>query len=462
MSNSDKLIETLYEKQIFQDLEIPIELKSGKISSFYADFRKLYTDPKLFNIIATCLAQYIPSTTDYIAGSPLGAIPLTTLLSQKLNIPFLLVRPNAKKHGTKRLVEGLLHKPDANITIIEDVITTGKSTMETYDKLKQTYPEANITNVVAIFDREQNNIKLKIRTLFNMSQISKASNISHLSTIYSENDLKLIKYYEQSKPTNNQITNKLLATIKKKRSNLIFSADLTTTYDLITVLSKVAPYIIAVKVHTDILKDAPTQKFINQLQTIAKKHNLIIIEDRKFTDIGSTLKNQLTSQLNIASWADAVTAFPCITKTGIKIINDYGIAPIIIEQLSTYTKSKKTDDNPYISPFEKDNIKKYTHEHYSFSSSRLINDLDKDQFYLGTIGQTDTLHWQFTPGISLLNKTDNLNQNYKTPIQAAQNGADFFIVGRSIYQTTDPAKTAQYYKVECWNAKSKTLNTTTF
>lgn len=459
MSNLEPLINELYREGIFQNLDTPITLKSGKETKFYADFRKLYTKPKLFNVIADCLAQYIPTETDYIAGSPLGAIPLTTIISQKLNIPFLLVRPQAKEHGTKRLVEGDLHKPDATITIIEDVITTGKSTMETYDKLRVSYPKAKINTVVAILYRGESNIKIHMRTLFNMSQLSKTfSDNMKIRTVKScnEDDLKMFKYYDKTSPSlsTNKVatihTTKLLKSLKRKKSNIIFSADLTTTTELISILKQVAPYIVAVKLHTDTLKDIPTEKFIRELKEISQFHNLLIIEDRKFTDIGSTLEKQLTSQVNIASWADAVTVFPCVTKTGIQIINNHRISPIIIEQLSTY---KKRNDNPYLSSYERDN----TQEHYSFSSSRLINDLSIKQFHLGTIGQKNTLHWQFTPGISLSSKGDNLNQNYATPEQAVKNGADFFIIGRAIYQTENPAETAKHYKLECWKAKLNSL-----
>ena len=66
------LIKTLTDKQIFQNHASPITLKSGKTTTFYADFRKLYTEPALLNKIASQIAPLIP--TNYIAGSPLGAI----------------------------------------------------------------------------------------------------------------------------------------------------------------------------------------------------------------------------------------------------------------------------------------------------------------------------------------------------------------------------------------------------
>ena len=475
-----ELIDSLIAHDIFQNLKTPITLKSGKSSNFYADFRKLYTNPRLLDQVATSLLPLIPSSTDYLAGSPLAAIPLTTLLSNKLNIPFLLVRPQAKTHGTKRLVEGTLSSPTANITIIEDVITSGQSSYETYKKLRLTYPEANINLLVSVFDRqERNNNKLspktskisktltskfyntldfpyEIRSLLTKSQVKPKLYISSPTSPLSSTSL--INYYSATKPPSPPLldtpshTQRLLNSLAKKRSNLIFSADITDPTKLLQTLETVAPHIVAVKLHTDTMKHTIPQEFFNSLQQIAKANGLLIIEDRKFTDIGSTLKLQLTSSLKIHQWADAVTVFPCITETGLKIITDLGLSSLVIENLST---CKNYPDNPYLSP----RTKLATTTYKSFDSSSLLRKSHTTEHaVLGTIGQQKSYKWQFTPGISLSTSTDDLNQNYSTPMQAARNGADFFIVGRAIYQASDPAKAAELYKNECWKAKLDNLH----
>jgi uridine monophosphate synthetase len=413
--NNKDLIESLYKEEIFQKLSKPITLKGGKLSHFYADFRKLYTNPKLLDKVATQLSSMIPKDTNYLAGTPLGAIPITTLLSNKLNIPFLLVRQNAKSHGSKRLIEGEIVPSNATITIIEDVITTGQSSMETYKKLKEMFPLAKINIVVSIFNRLEYDPLLysfKIRSLLNFNDI-------------------LLNYYNLTKPKYST-AQKLFNIVEKKLSNLIYSADQTDSSQLLIVLEQVAPYIVAVKLHTDSLKDSVTPQFISKLIELSNKYEFIIIEDRKFTDIGSTLKNQLTSSLNIVSWADAVTVFPCVTKSGINLINNLDLAPIIIEELTTY---QDNDNNPY-----------------SFKSKDLISSFSNEKF-IGTIGQYNSLKWQFSPGISLDQRSDDINQNYRTPEEAVKTGTDFFIVGRSIFQSETPKLTAKLYREKCWKAK---------
>lgn len=484
MTSQEELIDTLIAHNIFQHLHKPITLKSGKSSNFYADFRKLYTNPKLLDKVATAILPLIPSSTDYLAGSPLAAIPLTTIISNKLQIPFLLVRPHAKTHGTKRLVEGTLTSPTANITIIEDVITSGQSSYETYQKLKTTFPDANINHLITVFDRQErkpksqssvkayNTLELpyEIRSLLTKSQVKPKLYISSPTSPLSSKTL--ISYYSATKPptpptttptttpttphtTTISHTQKLLNSLAKKQSNLIFSADITDPTKLLTTLKKVAPHIVAVKLHTDTMKTTLSPEFFTSLKQISEANDLLIIEDRKFTDIGSTLKLQLTSSLKIHQWADVVTVFPCVTSTGLKIITDLGLSALVIEHLSTY---KTYDDNPYISP----RTKLATAAYKSFDSHSLLRTAHTTEHsVLGTIGQQKSHKWQFTPGISLSTTSDDLNQKYSTPQQAAKRGADFFIVGRAIHQAPDPVKAAKLYKNECWKAKLENLHNNT-
>ena len=174
-----KLLKKLKDKNILQTLNEPITLKSGKKSLFYADFRKLYTEPLLLDEITDHLANIIEFNiinfndkkgNFYLAGAPMGGIPLASIVANKLKLPFLLIRNFQKKHGTKKMIEGDLYNPNDNIIIIEDVITTGTSTYETYNKLIKVFPKSNVIDVVAIFDREETRVKefnLKIHTLLN-------------------------------------------------------------------------------------------------------------------------------------------------------------------------------------------------------------------------------------------------------------------------------------------------------
>ena len=81
---------------------------------------------------------------------------------------------------------------------------------------------------------------------------------------------------------------KLLTTIIKKRSNLAVAADLTTSQELIEIASTLGPYICCLKTHIDILSDW-TPEVSSELVRLAKVHDFVLFEDRKFADIGHTV-----------------------------------------------------------------------------------------------------------------------------------------------------------------------------
>ena len=85
---------------------------------------------------------------DVIAGVATGAIAIGVLIAQELGVPFVYVRPEPKKHGRKNQIEGHIEKGQS-VVVIEDLISTGKSSLNAVDALKEA--EVNIKGMVAIF-----------------------------------------------------------------------------------------------------------------------------------------------------------------------------------------------------------------------------------------------------------------------------------------------------------------------
>ena len=102
----------------------PFTWASGWKSPIYCDNRIILSFPQIRNYVREHLAKQIEDLygkPDIIAGVATGAIGIGALVADTLNLPFCYVRPDAKKHGRKNKVEGLLQKGQ-NVIVVEDLI----------------------------------------------------------------------------------------------------------------------------------------------------------------------------------------------------------------------------------------------------------------------------------------------------------------------------------------------------
>lgn len=128
-------------------------LKSGKRSSVYLNLREIIAYPTLCKTMANQIFAKLPPhiPKELICGVPYSALVLASYLSAEHEIPMVLRRKEAKAYGTKQQVEGVF-KPGQNCILIEDVVTTGASILETVNDLRAQGLE--ITDVLAFINRE--------------------------------------------------------------------------------------------------------------------------------------------------------------------------------------------------------------------------------------------------------------------------------------------------------------------
>ncbi|AUT02352.1 orotate phosphoribosyltransferase [Nostoc sp. CENA543] len=133
-------------------------LSSGQPSSYYINGKQVTLHPQGALAIGRILLSLLPSDTQAVAGLTLGADPIVTAVSvvsayENQPIPALIIRKEAKGHGTKAYIEGPNLVEGAKVVVLEDVVTTGQSAMKAVDRLRAAGYVVN--EVISLVDRQQ-------------------------------------------------------------------------------------------------------------------------------------------------------------------------------------------------------------------------------------------------------------------------------------------------------------------
>ena len=116
----------------------PFTWTSGIKSPIYCDNRLVLSYPKIREFIANSMSQIIKKKYGNdisIVGVATGAIAIGIMIAERLNLPYAYVRPEPKGHGLKNQIEGNINK-NSNVLVIEDLISTGKSSLNAINALK--------------------------------------------------------------------------------------------------------------------------------------------------------------------------------------------------------------------------------------------------------------------------------------------------------------------------------------
>jgi len=183
----------------------PFTWASGWKSPIYCDNRITLSFPPIRNYIRDEFAKHIEKEfgkPDVIAGVATGAIGIGILVAEYLGLPFVYVRPEPKKHGRQNQVEGFLQKGQ-NVVVIEDLISTGKSSLMAVEALKEA--GANVKGMVAIFtygfDLAQDNFKAANVDLYTLGNYDTLLEAAVEKKYITEEEHETLKEWRQSPST---------------------------------------------------------------------------------------------------------------------------------------------------------------------------------------------------------------------------------------------------------------------
>ncbi len=131
----------------------PFTWASGLRSPIYCDNRITLSHPEERNFIARSLMDLVPDweKIDVVAGVATAGIPYASILAHMTEKPLIYVRSSHKKHGRQNVIEGYC-KPGQRAVVVEDLISTGGSSLEAVSRLREAGLE--VEDVIAIFTYE--------------------------------------------------------------------------------------------------------------------------------------------------------------------------------------------------------------------------------------------------------------------------------------------------------------------
>ena len=190
-STSQQIAKILLEtKAVKLNPKEPFKWSSGWNSPIYCDNRVTLSFTKERTFIKESLAQLVKDkfpNVEAIAGVATAGIAQGALVAEELDLPFLYVRPEPKKHGMKNCIEGAF-TPNQRIVLIEDLISTGGSSIKAANNLIEAGAEvlgiaATVTYSFSTADENFNNANIKLECLSGYNDlIDEALNMDYVST----------------------------------------------------------------------------------------------------------------------------------------------------------------------------------------------------------------------------------------------------------------------------------------
>lgn len=189
-------------KAVFLKPNEPFTWASGIKSPIYCDNRLTLSYPHVRNDVETGLAKIIKENypdCECLMGTATAGIAHAALVADILDLPMGYVRGGAKSHGRNNRIEGLV-KPGMKVVVVEDLISTGGSSLECVDALREA--GCDVIGMVAIFTyglpKATENFEQKNCTFYTLTNYETLVEVAIENNYIHSNDLEKLKAWKKN------------------------------------------------------------------------------------------------------------------------------------------------------------------------------------------------------------------------------------------------------------------------
>lgn len=259
-------------------------------------------------------------------------------------------------------------------------------------------------------------------------------------------------FAERSEQAEAVVARNLFELMSEKETTLCLALDETDPERFLALVEALGPEIAVLKTHIDTLENF-SGKITVDLANLAREHRFMIFEDRKYSDIGQTVKNQYTKGIfHIIEWADIVNAHAISGPGIVEGLRDEVADHDLLDQRAILLLAQMSSKGNLLDAAYTDKVVAMAKQNADFVMGFIGAGVESLPHLAK---QAPPGFIIFSPGVKIGGDGiggDRLGQRYSSPEKLVDAGADLLVVGRDIWRSDKPVATAKRYRKLCWEA----------